>query len=69
MLLFYEILLIIGLVIELYFISVSLNSIKSLNTTFDQINDGETVKLSYIETQLAQKFNGFFFGAQSTCTG
>lgn len=64
---FYQIFLILTFAAELVWLAVSMDAITALKKNAEEVLDGGTPTYSSLESKFAEKFDAFFFGAQSEC--
>lgn len=64
---FYQVFLILTFVAELVWLTVSMDAITALKENAQEVLDGNTPTYSSLEAKFAEKFDAFFFGAQSEC--
>ena len=66
-LMFYQVFLILTFAAELVWLAVSMNAITALKENASKVLNGETPTYTSLEAKFAEKFDAFFFGAQSEC--
>ena len=64
---FYQVFLILTFVAELVWLAVSMDAISALKSNAEAVLDGENPTYTSLESKFAEKFDAFFFGAQSEC--
>ena len=65
----YQIILLVCLIAELWFVIKMATSVKSLEASQSLMNQNAQSTYDIFESGIAKRFNAFFFGAASTCNG